>query len=73
MTTPKIELTEQQAQSKKSALIRFHELADAKYDEGQREHGGNLWEKHDLIGEIEKEVIDLWFYLQAIREKIEKV
>ena len=42
-------------------LEGFVRQAIAKYIAGQREHGGNLWER-DLPHEISKEIIDLFFY-----------
>jgi len=53
-----------------AAVGRFNEIAPPKFDYGQREHGGSLLEKENLLGEMEAEVIDLWFYLQAARLRI---
>lgn len=51
---------------------RFNKLAKAKYDKGQREHGGYL--PIDVsISDLEDEVLDQWFYLQAVRAKIHAV
>lgn len=54
-----------------AALLRFQTLAKAKFDKGQREHGGNIVERF-LVDEAEKEVLDLWFYLQGLRYKLEQ-
>ena len=51
------------------ALKRWDELAKEKYDAGQEEHGG-LITNREIIKDIEGEVIDLWFYLQALKIKI---
>ena len=50
------------------ALRRFHEAAKDKYDAGQVEHGGLITDRN-LFDELEKEIIDAWFYLQATRIK----
>jgi hypothetical protein len=52
-------------------MQRFNELAPAKYDQGQAEHGGILIER-DLVSDMEREVIDFWFYLQALRQRMEQ-
>jgi hypothetical protein len=44
----------------------------AKYDAGQREHGGNLWENPALLDESIKEAIDLVCYLYSLREQLAK-
>ena len=50
------------------ALKRFHERAYAKYDAGQREHGGLITERVTLK-DLEDEIIDLWFYLSAYQDR----
>jgi hypothetical protein len=51
--------------------VRVQVLADidAKYRQGQAEHGGNLWEKPGLLDEAIKEAIDLVVYLYSLREQ----
>lgn len=53
------------------AMERFNKLAPDKYDRGQEEHGGNLSETVKL-GFLEEEIVDLWFYISALRMKLEK-
>ena len=48
------------------ALNRFEQVGRAKYDAGQEEHGGLITDRK-LFDELEAEIIDQWFYLQAIR------
>lgn len=55
------------------ALTEFVGKAEAKYREGQEEHSGNLWEKDGLLGEANKEVIDLVFYLSAHRQRLSHI
>ena len=50
------------------ALERFQRLAKGKYDAGQEEHGGLITDRK-LFDELEEEIIDMYFYLTAIRIK----
>ena len=52
-------------------IEKFTLLAKAKYDTGQKEHGGLLTETVNWK-DLEDEVIDLWFYISSMREKQEK-
>jgi len=54
------------------AIADFRIAAKKKYDIGQAEHGGFLPDRANL-DEIEEEVIDLWFYLRALRHKINRM
>lgn len=40
-----------------------------KYDAGQREHGGNLWENDELLDRAIEEAIDLVAYLYSERDR----
>ena len=51
------------------AIRSFIEKATAKYDKGQREHGGLVIDR-ELLTEIENEVIDLWIYLHGLKIKL---
>ena len=51
------------------AINDFRIKAEKKYVSGQNEHGGNLWEKPGLLEMMEEEVIDQWFYLQALKQQ----
>ena len=53
---------------KQRALERFKTRATAKYDAGQREHGGLITERVTLK-DLEEEIIDLWFYLSAYEDR----
>ena len=55
----------------KRSVDRFNKLATAKYMAGQAEHGGNLVNKVRLEN-AEEEIIDLWFYIQALRLRLGK-
>lgn len=52
------------------SLFNFVKFAGIKYRKGQQQHGGNLWEKKDLITKAKEEVIDQWFYLDALEKQI---
>ena len=52
------------------ALARFRSLASEKFQKGVREHGGKLWTKPGMLDEIEAEILDIWFYIQALREQL---
>ena len=56
---------------KQDALDAFASKAFQKYDAGQKEHGGLITERVSLE-DLEDEIIDLWFYLQALKEKLAK-
>lgn len=49
-------------------LDRFSADLTAKYEKGQAEHGGNLWEK-DMLDFAIEEAIDMVTYLYTMREQ----
>lgn len=54
---------------KQDALDAFVSKAFDKYDAGQREHGGLITDRV-CLEDLEDEIIDLWFYLHALRVKL---
>jgi hypothetical protein len=48
---------------------QFLKDVDKKYREGQREHGGFLPTKTDLLDEALNEIIDLYVYLITLKEQ----
>ena len=70
MQTEENEMTPEQETSMGFAISLFMKKAESKYRQGQAEHEGNLWEKSKLIEEMENEVIDQWFYVQALKQKL---
>ena len=44
----------------------------AKYEKGQQEHGGNLWEKPGMLDHAIEEVIDLCVYLYTLKAQLGK-
>jgi hypothetical protein len=42
----------------------------AKYEKGQQEHGGNLWQKPGMVDHAIEEVLDLAVYLYTLREQL---
>ena len=67
METPDIQQKADEIRDK--AIENFTKRAGDKYDRGQREHGGLITERV-IISDLEDEIIDLWFYLSALKEKI---
>lgn len=50
-------------------LDRFTADARTKYEAGQQEHGGRLWEKSGMLDHAIEEAIDLVVYLFTLREQ----
>jgi hypothetical protein len=46
-------------------------MATAKYEKGQREHGGNLWQKDGLLDEAINEAIDQVVCLITLKQQLE--
>ena len=59
-------------QIKELALNRWDKLAGKKYDDGQARHGGLITDR-DSISDLEEEIIDAWFYVQALRIKLGEI
>lgn len=59
----------QQQAHLKSIIQRFEIDASAKYINGQRQHGGNLWDR-DTMSDAMQEALDLVTYLYTTRDKI---
>lgn len=54
------------------AIADFSVMAKTKYDKGQVEHGGFLVDRADF-DDIEEEIVDLWFYVRAMRQRLERL
>lgn len=52
-------------------LREFQADARAKYEAGQGEHGGNLWQKPGMLEAALAEAIDLVIYLYTLREQLQ--
>ena len=65
----KCDLTPEEIANK--GIDRFNKLAFKKFMQGQAEHGGCLVDKVTL-DHMEEEVIDLWFYIAALRLRLGK-
>src|SRR3990167_2526215 len=48
----------------------FSRLMHKKYEAGQKEHGGDLWDKTGMLTHAIEEVIDLAVYLQTMEEQL---
>lgn len=53
------------------SLERFKNLSMVKFEAGRQEHGGELTEKQNIVWKAKEEVIDLWFYLDALEYQID--
>ena len=53
----------------KRILDQFNKDLHAKYEAGQEEHGGNLWEKNGMLAHAIAEAIDLVVYLYTLQEQ----
>lgn len=49
---------------------RFSGEAKTKYEHGQREHGGNLYEKPGMMRHLRQEVLDLVVYQDTMDEQL---
>lgn len=56
-------------QFRDGAMQIFLNKAKAKYDAGQKEHGGFIVADVSMH-DIEDEIIDMWFYVQAMKSKL---
>lgn len=54
-------------------LTQFNADTRAKYQAGQEEHGGELWEKPGMLEHAIEEAIDLVVYLYTLKEQRDKV
>lgn len=50
-------------------IARFSTEFSAKYERGQAEHGGNMWEKPGMLSHAIEEVLDLAAYLYTLDEQ----
>lgn len=51
---------------------RFSSMLRLKYINGNNEHGGKIWTKKHLIEMAQEEVVDLWVYLETLRQQIDQ-
>ena len=65
-------MTKDQTKHMEASLERFQEMGAKKYKAGQKEHGGNLWQKPGMLDNMEEEVVDMWHYIQALRVQLEE-
>ena len=47
-------------------------MAPAKYNAGQKEHGGLLDNREDIIADLRGEAIDFWFYVETAARQLEE-
>jgi hypothetical protein len=68
---PKPEPTIEQRKHSIGLAHIFSEQMIIKYKKGQEEHGGNLWEKPNLLDNAIDEVVDLAIYLLTLRDQVD--
>ncbi len=66
------DMTDQQEQHLARIKAEFAAAVDAKYRQGVREHGGNLWElkPRKLVIEAMAECVDQYTYLATLLDKM---
>lgn len=65
-------MTDAQEQDLKEIKLTFAEAVEKKYRAGQKEHGGNLWDR-DPVPEMQSEIVDLFTYYKTLRDRENKV
>ena len=65
-------MTKKQEQHLQRIKNSFSKEVSRKYRIGQKEHGGNLFEKPGMLDMAIEEVLDLAVYLYTLREQSEK-
>jgi hypothetical protein len=64
-------MTPDQISDRERILAEFAEDFRRKYNTGQAEHGGNLWEKTGMIERAIDEVLDFVAYLYTLRRQLQ--
>ena len=59
-------------QIRDEAIKCFNQMAPAKYNAGQKEHGGLLDNREDIIADLRGEAIDFWFYVETAARQLEE-
>jgi hypothetical protein len=63
-------MTDEQRQHIDAIVASFDREVRAKYEAGQREHGGNIWTKPGMLRHAKEEVLDLWVYLETLERQL---
>ena len=66
-----MELTQQQMMHALSCLQLFTKSSLDKYADGQKTHGGNMWEKPGMIHNAYMEIIDQMYYISTIGQQVD--
>lgn len=64
-------MNKQQLRHAMDCLQVFNDEAFLKYSKGQKEHGGNMWQKTGMLSNAYMEIIDQLFYLSVVGQQIE--
>lgn len=65
-------MTRKQSDHLRIIEASFIRRLDAKYRKGQKEHGGNIWEKAGMLANAEDECTDFVVYIHTLREQLEE-
>ena len=71
-TSKTMAMTKKQGEHLKIIEATFMRRLDAKYRKGQKEHGGNIWEKAGMLANAEDECTDFVVYIHTLREQLEE-
>lgn len=63
-------MTPEQEKHLQEIKDNFVKEVDKKYRAGQKEHGGDLWDK-PMIDNALEEVLDLYVYLRTLKKQID--
>ena len=63
-------MNKQQKQYMTEAIASFAVKAEKKFRKGQKEHGGNFWEKSGMLKNAEDEALDFWYYIFNLRHQM---
>jgi len=66
-------LTKKQSTHLSDICVNIQKRISDKYRNGQKEHGGDLWEKSGMMDNALDEVADLVTYLHTLRSQLEEV
>ena len=63
-------MTKKQTEHLTDLMLEFNNILKKKYAKGAKQHGGNLWEKKDLIDMAIEEAVDQVTYLLTLKQQI---
>jgi hypothetical protein len=52
---------------------KFVQMSRQKYEAGQIEHGGLMWEKPGMLEHLKEELVDAWHYVCTLEQQINEL